>query len=209
MAEARRRALPAIIAFRDGGCVLPPAPSDELVREMMAFLACGPVDDDVVPMFLEDLHLDGADARAITWGDEIPDDVARRRARRRHRVRRVRAARRHPPRAGRAARSRSSRRTAAPAARGGRTATRARASTSAATSTATRSSPPTTGPSTSRSTPSSAPTSSGCMNAHELERHCRFDTEVEAAAFDDATGRWAVDGHQSRRRAPRCSTPAS
>ena len=26
-------------------------------------------------MFLEDLHLDGADARAITWGDEIPDDV--------------------------------------------------------------------------------------------------------------------------------------
>ena len=26
-------------------------------------------------MFLEDLHLDGADAGAITWGDEIPDDV--------------------------------------------------------------------------------------------------------------------------------------
>ena len=42
---------------------------------MMAFLALRPVDDDVVPMFLEDLHLDGADARAITWGDEIPDDV--------------------------------------------------------------------------------------------------------------------------------------
>jgi 4-hydroxyacetophenone monooxygenase len=75
MAAARRRALPAIIAFRDAGCVLPPPPSDELVREMMAFLACGPVADDVVPMFLEDLHLDGADARAITWGDEIRADV--------------------------------------------------------------------------------------------------------------------------------------
>jgi 4-hydroxyacetophenone monooxygenase len=75
MAEARRRALPAIIAFRDAGCVLPPPPSDELVREMMAFLACAPVADDVVPMFLEDLHLDGADARAITWGEEIPADV--------------------------------------------------------------------------------------------------------------------------------------
>ena len=75
MAEARRRALPAILEFRDGGCVLPPPPSEELIREMMSFIACGPVDDDVVPMFLEDLHLDGADAREITWGDEIPDAV--------------------------------------------------------------------------------------------------------------------------------------
>ena len=74
-AAARRRALPAILEYRDGGCVLPPAPSDELIHEMMAFLACAPVDDDVVPMFLEDLHLDGADAGAITWADEIPDDV--------------------------------------------------------------------------------------------------------------------------------------
>src|SRR5437667_7152535 len=31
MAEARRLALPAIAAFRDAGCVLPPPPSDELV----------------------------------------------------------------------------------------------------------------------------------------------------------------------------------
>ncbi len=74
-AAARAWALPAILAFRDGGCVLPPAPSDEVIREMMAFLACAPLDDDVVPMFLEDLHLDGADARAITWADEVPDDV--------------------------------------------------------------------------------------------------------------------------------------
>ena len=60
-AAARAWALPAILEFRDGGCVLPPAPSDELIREMMAFLACAPLDDDVVPMFLEDLAelLDG------------------------------------------------------------------------------------------------------------------------------------------------------
>ena len=75
MAEARRRALPAILAYRDSGCELPPSPSDEIIREMMAFLACDTVDDAVVPMFLEDLHLDGADARAITWGGEIPDAV--------------------------------------------------------------------------------------------------------------------------------------
>lgn len=74
-AEARRRALPALAAFRDGGCVLPPQPSTEVLHEMMEFLACGPVDAEVVPMFLEDLHLDGADSGAITWGDEIPTDV--------------------------------------------------------------------------------------------------------------------------------------
>ena len=74
-AEIRRRALPAITAYRDGGCVLPPAPSPELVREMMAFLACDQVPEHAVPMFLEDLHLDGSDARAITWGDQVPADV--------------------------------------------------------------------------------------------------------------------------------------
>ena len=47
-AEARRRALPAIAAFRDGGCVLPPPPSAELVHEMMSFLACAPVPAEVI-----------------------------------------------------------------------------------------------------------------------------------------------------------------
>ena len=71
-AEARRRALPVIAAYRDGGCQLPPPPSAELAHEMMSFLACEKVDDRVVPMFLEDLHLDGADSGAIEWGDEVP-----------------------------------------------------------------------------------------------------------------------------------------
>ena len=74
-AEIRQRALPVIAAFRDNNCVLPPPPSPELVHEMMSFLACAPVSADVVPMFLEDLHLDGSDAGAITWGDEVPAEV--------------------------------------------------------------------------------------------------------------------------------------
>ena len=74
-AEARRRALPVIAAYRDGGCELPPSPSAELAEEMMSFLACAPVDPRVVPMFLEDLHLDGADSGAIEWGDEVPAEV--------------------------------------------------------------------------------------------------------------------------------------
>jgi 4-hydroxyacetophenone monooxygenase len=75
MAEVRRRAVPAIAKFRDGGCVLPPPPSPELVHEMMSFLACAPVPDDVVPMFLEDLHFDGSDAGAVTWKDELTPEV--------------------------------------------------------------------------------------------------------------------------------------
>ena len=74
-AEVRRRALPAIAAFRDGGCVLPPAPSADVLHEMMDFLACAPVDDAFVPMFVEDLHLDGADPDRVTWGDDLPADV--------------------------------------------------------------------------------------------------------------------------------------
>jgi 4-hydroxyacetophenone monooxygenase len=64
-AEARARALPAIAAFRDGGCVLPPPPSTELVREMMAFLACEEVPDSYVELMLEELELDGIDRRKV------------------------------------------------------------------------------------------------------------------------------------------------
>jgi 4-hydroxyacetophenone monooxygenase len=56
-AEGRRRAFEAIVAYRDGGCVLPLPPPREVLREMMAYLACAPVPDDAVPMFLEDLGL--------------------------------------------------------------------------------------------------------------------------------------------------------
>jgi 4-hydroxyacetophenone monooxygenase len=76
-AEVRRRAIPVIRAYRDGGCVLPPAPSPRLVLEMMTFLACGDVPEEAVPMFLEDLHLDGSDAGAITWGDDLDEAVRR------------------------------------------------------------------------------------------------------------------------------------
>jgi len=73
-AEVRGLAVPAIAAFRDEGCVSHQL-SEDLVAEMMEFLACEPLDDLVRGMFTQELQLEGGDARAITWGDEIPADV--------------------------------------------------------------------------------------------------------------------------------------
>ena len=64
-AEIRARALDAIIAFRDGGCVLPPPPSEALLEEMMAWLVCEPVPSEYIPMMLEEMELDGGDPRSV------------------------------------------------------------------------------------------------------------------------------------------------
>ena len=64
-AEVRRIALDVITKYRDSGCVLPPPPSPALVREMMSWLVCEDVPDEYVPMMLEEMELDGADARKI------------------------------------------------------------------------------------------------------------------------------------------------
>ena len=44
-------------------------------REMMEFLGCRPVGGSLEGMFMEDMQFDGADAGAISWGDEIPAEV--------------------------------------------------------------------------------------------------------------------------------------
>jgi 4-hydroxyacetophenone monooxygenase len=70
LADVRRRAVPAIAAYRDAGCVPKPLPEDVLT-EMMAYLAGRPLEGVMVPLFMEDMQFDGADSGAITWGDEI------------------------------------------------------------------------------------------------------------------------------------------
>lgn len=73
-AEIRRRALPVIAAYRDRGCE--PVPLElELLLEMMSFLALKPLEGRIAGLMFEDMQFEGADSRAITWGDEIPDDV--------------------------------------------------------------------------------------------------------------------------------------
>ncbi len=72
--QVRVAALPALIAYRDGGCVAPPPPSAEIVREMMDFLGGAPVDDSVAPLFVEDLQLDGRASIDLSWARDLTPD---------------------------------------------------------------------------------------------------------------------------------------
>ena len=64
-AEVRRLALKVIRAYRDGGSIPADPPSPELIREMMSFLVCEDVPEEYVPMLLEEMELDGVDAREV------------------------------------------------------------------------------------------------------------------------------------------------
>jgi 4-hydroxyacetophenone monooxygenase len=65
-AELRRRALEVIKAYRDRGCTLPPAPDTGTLQRMMSFLVAGEVPAAYVPMMLEEMELDGRDAREVS-----------------------------------------------------------------------------------------------------------------------------------------------
>ena len=58
LAAVRAEALPVIAAYRDAGCRPQPL-DDALRREMMAFLACGPVSERLCELFAFDLQFDG------------------------------------------------------------------------------------------------------------------------------------------------------
>jgi 4-hydroxyacetophenone monooxygenase len=76
-AAIRALAVEVISAYRDGGCVLPPPPSPEVIHEMMNVLVAGEVPDEYVPMMLEELELDGTDARDLHWAERLaPQDRA-------------------------------------------------------------------------------------------------------------------------------------
>lgn len=65
-AEARTLALDVIRDYRDRGCPEPEPVSSELLREMMSWLVCEEVPEEYVPMLLEEMELDGADARRMS-----------------------------------------------------------------------------------------------------------------------------------------------
>ena len=73
-AEARALALEVIRDYRDRGCPEPDPISAELLHEMMTWLVCEEVPAEYVPMLMEEMELDGRDARRV----EPPGDPASR-----------------------------------------------------------------------------------------------------------------------------------
>jgi len=63
--EVRRLALDVIRDYRDRGCPEPEPVSPDLLHEMMTWLVCEEVPDEYVPMLMEEMELDGADARKV------------------------------------------------------------------------------------------------------------------------------------------------
>jgi len=63
-AAARELALRIIVDWRDRGCPEPEPVSPELLKRMMDWLVCEDVPGEYVQMLLEEMELDGADARA-------------------------------------------------------------------------------------------------------------------------------------------------
>ena len=64
-AEARALALEVIRDHRDRGCPEPEPVSPELLHEMMSWLVCEDVPEEYVPLLLEEMELDGRDARRV------------------------------------------------------------------------------------------------------------------------------------------------
>ncbi len=62
----RDEALRVIAAYRDGGCALPEPPDAERLRDMMRVLVASEVPEEYLPLILEELELDGVDARHVT-----------------------------------------------------------------------------------------------------------------------------------------------
>jgi 4-hydroxyacetophenone monooxygenase len=76
-AAVRATALDALRAYRDRGCTLPAPPSPATIRRMMSFMVGQEVPADYVPMMLEEMALDGGDARDVAW-DGVPLEARRR-----------------------------------------------------------------------------------------------------------------------------------
>lgn len=70
-AEVRAMLLEALAEYRDRGCTLPPPPSPETIGEMMSFATGEEVPGAYVPMMMEEMALDGRDAREVAW-DDVP-----------------------------------------------------------------------------------------------------------------------------------------
>ena len=74
--EARALALEVIRDYRDRGCPEPEPVSAELLQEMMTWLVCEDVPAEYVPLLMEEMELDGRDARRVEPAGDPGDRAA-------------------------------------------------------------------------------------------------------------------------------------
>ncbi len=75
-AEARALALEVIGDYRARGCPEPAPLSAELLHEMMSWLVCEDVPEEYVPLLMEEMELDGRDARRVEMAGNAADRAA-------------------------------------------------------------------------------------------------------------------------------------
>ncbi len=75
-AEARALALEVIRDYRDRGCPEPEPLPAELLHEMMSWLVCEEVPEEYVPLLMEEMELDGRDARRVEPAGHADDREA-------------------------------------------------------------------------------------------------------------------------------------
>ncbi len=73
LAQLRAQALARLAHYRDSGCPPPPPMDPALLREIMSWMVAEAVNEEYVPMFVEEVNLDGDDSRRIDL-DDIPAD---------------------------------------------------------------------------------------------------------------------------------------
>jgi len=71
---ARELALGIITEWRDRGCPEPEPVDPQLLKRMMDWIVCEEVGPEYVPMMLEEMELDGRDARAVPDAGRAPTD---------------------------------------------------------------------------------------------------------------------------------------
>jgi 4-hydroxyacetophenone monooxygenase len=75
-AQLRHQALSAICAWRDAGCPHPKTPGEDVVREILDWIACESVGDEYAPLYLEEMDLCALNPRAIAREESAVTDFS-------------------------------------------------------------------------------------------------------------------------------------
>lgn len=74
--QVRAFALAAIASYRDRGSPLPSPLGDNVILDIMSFLAAEPIPSEYVPLLLEEMRLSGRDDRRLVWSKSTSAEAA-------------------------------------------------------------------------------------------------------------------------------------